>query len=239
MSLGKYQNDFYHNPKWLSLKQSVLAENKYMCQVCKQKNKMIPAEQVHHIFPIENYPEYKLQRWNLIPLCLPCHNAMHNRFTGELSKNGELLQRQTAYNNGIVLNIKPQTILVIGLPGTGKTTYVQKHLDQNSLAYDLDAIAGAFRLRAPHAEIYKPARKMANDFLKGFINKAHDYAKIIYIIRTAPSIKELTMIDPTSLVVCSKVYKASDVVNIKETSERIGYVHDYCVKQGIDVEVLG
>lgn len=41
--------------------------------------------------------------------------------------------------------------LVIGLPKSGKTTYVQ-NMPGKWITYDLEYIAAAFRLREPHAE---------------------------------------------------------------------------------------
>ena len=162
----------------------MLREAGYMCQRCLLEGKRSQAEHVHHIFPREKYIEYEYERWNLIALCFRCHNKMHNRFNGNLSRTGEQLMRATGMMQGITVNKKKQTILVVGLRGAGKSTYVKRHLDDESLAYDMDAIASAFRLKMPHEEYYKPARRMANDFLTGFMAKAHDYVKTVYIIRT-------------------------------------------------------
>ncbi len=51
--------------------------------------------------------------------------------------------------------------LVCGLRGCGKSTYVKEHLTDGALAYDMDAIASAFRLRMPHEEYHEAARHMA------------------------------------------------------------------------------
>lgn len=93
-------------------------------------------------------------------------------------------------------------ILVVGLPGSGKSTWARKIL-RDGLCYDLDAIAYAFSLGAKsnHA-----ARSMANDFLPGFVAKAREYTDRIVIIRTAPTEEELYMIDPSVIVWCQYEY---------------------------------
>lgn len=95
--------------------------------------------------------------------------------------------------------------LVIGLPKSGKTTYVQ-NMPGKWLAYDLDYLAAAFRLREPHSERDGFARQMANDLLYGFIDNAEQYAENVYIIRTAPSTEELLAIVPDVMVVMRTQY---------------------------------
>lgn len=48
------------------------------------------------------------------------------------------------------------------------------------IAYDLDYLAAAFRLREPHVERDNSARCMANDLLYGFIDKAEQYEECLY-----------------------------------------------------------
>ena len=49
---------------------------------------------VHHIFPVNEYPEYQYQEWNLISVCKSTHNMFHDRNTDELTDIGkELLRR--------------------------------------------------------------------------------------------------------------------------------------------------
>lgn len=33
----------------------------------------------HHIYRRKTYPEYANAKWNQIPLCLECHNKVHNK----------------------------------------------------------------------------------------------------------------------------------------------------------------
>ena len=119
--MKKELDAFYHDPKWKKLRSSVLREAGYMCQRCLLEGKRSQAEHVHHIFPREKYIEYEFERWNLIALCFRCHNKMHNRFNGNLSRTGEQLMRATGIMQGITVNKKKQTILVVGLRGAGKS----------------------------------------------------------------------------------------------------------------------
>ena len=162
---------------------------------------------------------------------------MHNRFTGELSKQGERLMRAKAAERHIKINAMKERVLVIGLAGCGKTTYVKNHLTHNALCYDLDAIASAFRLKQPHEEYFKPARRMANDFLQGFIAKAQDYADKIFIIRTSPKIDDIEHIQPDRLVVCEHQYIYRDMDDRRDAIKRIREAIKYCEAHSIPVEI--
>lgn len=163
---------------------------------------------------------------------------MHNRYNGELSKRGMVYMQALASERGIKLDMKEQTILVVGLRGSGKSSYCKAQMDDNTLVYDLDAIASAFRLKMPHEEYFKPARKMANDFLRGFLMKAHDYCRKVYVIRTAPTIGELQDIDPDKVVFCLNCYAIREMDDRKAAQERIRDLLKYCETQGIETEKL-
>ena len=55
---------------------------------------MVEATTAHHVWPVEQYPEYQWCEWNLIALSNEEHNAMHDRETGELTDKGEYWRRK-------------------------------------------------------------------------------------------------------------------------------------------------
>ena len=189
---------------------------------------------VHHIFPREQFPEYQWELWNLISLTNEMHNKMHDRSTSKLTAEGMRLLVRTAKKQGIgATAVTANKTLVIGLPGTGKTTYVKNHLTEDSIVYDLDAIASAFRLRQPHEEYHGASRRMANDLLFSFAENASEYSNDIFIIRTAPKIEELEAIDPTKVVWCRHQFIKNDSGNESETLRKIQEVADWCTAHSI------
>ena len=93
--------DFYDSKKWIEKKSRILRRDGYMCQVSKRYGKMIQAELVHHIFPLDEFPEYALCDWNLISVSWKVHNALHDRQTNGLSEEGRQLLERIARRNNI------------------------------------------------------------------------------------------------------------------------------------------
>ena len=93
--------DFYDSKKWIEKKRRIMRRDGYMCQVSKRYGKMIPAELVHHIFPLDEFPEYALCDWNLISVSWKVHNALHDRQTNGLSEEGRQLLERIARRNNI------------------------------------------------------------------------------------------------------------------------------------------
>lgn len=127
--------------------------------------------------------------------------------------------------------------LVIGLPGTGKTTYCKNNLGRDGLCYDLDAVAAALRLRAPHEENHKQAALLANDLLFAFFTHVNDYSRNVYIIRAAPTIDEFKRIAPQRVVVCKKRYIKRNLTgtNEKDMLRRIADIEYYCMRYNIEI----
>ena len=84
----------YKDKRWQDKRKAILKRDGYMCRECARYGKRIDADHVHHIYPVEFYPEYKMMSWNLISLCRKCHDKMHDRDSHELTTLGKELQRK-------------------------------------------------------------------------------------------------------------------------------------------------
>ena len=129
-------------------------------------------------------------------------------------------------------------ILVIGLRGTGKSFFCKQHKNDDTLFFDLDRIAEAFRLAGPDEERHKPARLMANDLLKGFVEHGERYVETIAIIRMAPDISEIKMICPDLLVICNKQYEQKEMDDEEKALRKINAARKYAHACGITVREL-
>lgn len=86
--------NFYKSKKWKTKREKILRRDEYMCRECKRYGRTTPAVTVHHIYPVENWPELALINSNLLSLCNKCHNSMHDRDSGELTQKGEEWMRR-------------------------------------------------------------------------------------------------------------------------------------------------
>ena len=73
----KKPNPFYLTTAWRKIRAVALVRDHYLCQYCLQEGRLTTAELVHHIKPIEMYPELALVLDNLVSLCGACHNRVH------------------------------------------------------------------------------------------------------------------------------------------------------------------
>ena len=92
---------FYKSKAWKTKREAILRRDKYQCQYMKRYGKAMEAQHVHHIFPLEYYPEFRLCSWNLISLSTDAHNRMHDRETHELTAEGQRLLEKTARVQGL------------------------------------------------------------------------------------------------------------------------------------------
>jgi 5-methylcytosine-specific restriction endonuclease McrA len=84
----------YKDSRWLHKRDVILRRDEYLCQESKRYGKSIEANTVHHIYPVEFFPELKYENWNLISLSINKHNAMHDRVTNEITALGKQWQER-------------------------------------------------------------------------------------------------------------------------------------------------
>ena len=96
-------DEFYLSKKWKKKRSIILRRDGYMCQISKRYGKLVSADVVHHIFPLDEYPEYAFCDWNLVSLSRAAHNKLHDRTTNKLTDVGIDLMVKTAIKRGIVL----------------------------------------------------------------------------------------------------------------------------------------
>lgn len=177
-----------------------MRRDQYMDQIALREGVRCEADTVHHILPAEEWPEYKWEDWNLISVHRSTHRRLHEKYSGRLSPEGYTLAAEVAEEHGIKLS---EVVLVIGLPGTGKTTWTREHIG-GGIVYDMDEISRAFRLQEDQTP---GSRRMAAALRKAWIESAAGYADRIFIIRSAPDYDELAETSPDRLVVCMKRWK--------------------------------
>lgn len=83
------------NKRWRVVRERALRRDEGLCQEALRYGKVVQAEVVHHIWPAEDYPEYRYCVWNLVSLSKAAHDAMHDRVTDALTPLGERWRRKT------------------------------------------------------------------------------------------------------------------------------------------------
>lgn len=85
----------YKKKRWQRKRQIILRMDGYRDRVAARYGRNIEANTVHHIYPVDAFPEYAWCDWNLISVSQDTHNKLHNRETGELTAEGLRLMRAT------------------------------------------------------------------------------------------------------------------------------------------------
>lgn len=89
-------SEFYHSKAWRKKRAKILRRDKHLCRESLRYGKRVDATTVHHIFPLEQYPELALEDWNLVSLSTERHDAMHDRKTGAVTELGRQWQRRVS-----------------------------------------------------------------------------------------------------------------------------------------------
>lgn len=82
----------YQGSRWKKKRQHILKLDHYKDRVAEMFGRTEEATTVHHIYPAEEYPEWRWSDWNLISVSQATHNKLENRKTGELTSLGKMLQ---------------------------------------------------------------------------------------------------------------------------------------------------
>ena len=67
----------YTSKKWKRKAEHIKRRDHYMCVQCRRYGRMRPAQVVHHIKHVDEYPELAYTDSNLESLCMACHNKAH------------------------------------------------------------------------------------------------------------------------------------------------------------------
>lgn len=179
--------NFYSSKDFREKREDILNKYHYECQCClnKKPKRYSRANVVHHVKHIEDNPELCLEDFyidekgnkqiQLIPVCAACHNELHP-------------EKQLKYTKRISSN---KIHLIYGLPGAGKTTYVNNHANSYDIVFDLDSISSA--IGASHI-----ARRIANKLFIPFVKESIELTKIyncdVYLIRVAFNHEEFDLL---------------------------------------------
>lgn len=90
----KTSKPFYKSKAWLRKRERILRRDGYMCQESRRFGRTKPAEMIHHIYPLEDYPELALEDWNLISLANNVHNTFHDRNSNKIIGRGLYWQKK-------------------------------------------------------------------------------------------------------------------------------------------------
>ncbi len=118
------------------IRPAVMRRDNGLCQVCKSRGILSPAQEVDHIVNIAEGGSDSFD--NLQAICIECHRAKTNK-EKKGSHKGQPLTDDLIHPNWIRRAAMPVTI-VCGAAGSGKSTYVATHLSDGDIVIDLDAI---------------------------------------------------------------------------------------------------
>lgn len=80
--------------KWKKFAERTKRKYSYLCQESLRFGERVEAEMIHHIFPVDNFPELEFVSWNVIPVTFKKHETFHDRTNDEITKIGKIWQRK-------------------------------------------------------------------------------------------------------------------------------------------------
>lgn len=73
---------FYYSKEWKALRDKKLSQCGYLCEECSKNGVIKAAEDVHHIIPVKEDWEKRLDIENLMAVCVSCHNKIEKKGRG-------------------------------------------------------------------------------------------------------------------------------------------------------------
>lgn len=93
MAQIKYKMN-YHDKRWKSKRAYILSRDNFECRESARYGLSVLANTVHHIYPVDLYPELAWTDWNLLSCTIATHNTFHDRDTNEIIGAGLYWQRR-------------------------------------------------------------------------------------------------------------------------------------------------
>ncbi|MGK0575518.1 HNH endonuclease [Macrococcus capreoli] len=147
---------FYNSKQWKDVRATVLQRDFYLCQQCKRQGITTFGNIVHHIVELKDDWSLRLDMNNLETVCSACHNQEH-----------------TKTKKGLNTSTKNQVIVVVGLPGSGKSTFVDINCDRDKdIVIDMDELIVTMTNKPLHDRTLNAydAVDMANDMIRALID---------------------------------------------------------------------
>ena len=105
MSQKQDKMRIYNSKEWKLVRNAKLEKNP-LCEVCAERGKIVAAQCVHHIIPIETASDYTYMKElafrfdNLLSCCFQCHSEIHQQLKSR-TREGHQRASQAAVNRWI------------------------------------------------------------------------------------------------------------------------------------------
>lgn len=142
---------FYNSKPWKDVRAAVLQRDFYLCQQCKRQGITTFGNIVHHIVELKDDWSLRLDMNNLETVCSACHNQEH-----------------TKTKKGLNTSTKNHVIVVVGLPGSGKSTFVDNNCDkEKDIIIDIEELISNVSNRPLHDRTHNAydSVEMVNDMV--------------------------------------------------------------------------